>query len=139
MVTPLQMAAAISTIAHNGMRMEPDLVRTVSGDWLTRLSSGPKAVSQVITQRTAVQVRRGMVEVVANGTGQAAQLPGVAVAGKTGTAENAQGRDHSWFVGFAPAENPRIAVAVVVEHGGYGGGAAAQIGRQVISEALDRS
>lgn len=139
LVTPLQMAAAISTIANNGMRMEPYLVRTVSGNWLTRLSSGPKAVSQVITQRTAVQVRRGMVEVVANGTGQAAQLPGVAVAGKTGTAENAQGRDHSWFVGFAPAENPRIAVAVVVEHGGYGGGAAAQIGRQVISEALDRS
>ncbi|MGB4187104.1 MAG: penicillin-binding transpeptidase domain-containing protein, partial [Limnochordia bacterium] len=60
------------------------------------------------------------------------------VAGKTGTAENAHGRDHAWFIGFAPAENPRIAVAVLVEHGGYGGGSAAQIGGQVLMEALDR-
>jgi len=133
LVTPLQMAAAVSTIANRGLRLEPYLVQSVVRRWL------PHAAEQVITQRTAALVRQAMVEAVANGTGRAAQIPGMATAGKTGTAENAQGRDHAWFVGFAPADNPEVAVVVLIEHGGYGGEAAARIAGQVMMRALDRS
>lgn len=138
LVTPLQMVSAVGTIANRGMRMGLYLVKPVPPYWLTGMFFGPRALGQVVTQRTAALVRAGMVDVVAYGTGRAAQIPGTAVAGKTGTAENAHGRDHAWFIGFAPAENPRVAVAVLVEHGGYGGGSAAQIGGQVLMEALDR-
>ncbi|MGH7682933.1 MAG: penicillin-binding transpeptidase domain-containing protein, partial [Vulcanimicrobiaceae bacterium] len=74
--------------------------------------------------------------VVQRGTGTAANLPGVAVAGKTGTATNPSGRAHAWFVAFAPAQAPRVAVAIVVENGGYGGSVAAPIARDVLRVAL---
>lgn len=138
LVTPLQMAAAISTIANRGLRMKPYFVQAVTGSWLTRRLFRPQAVSQVITGSTAAQVTAAMIDAVNNGTGQAARIADVLVAGKTGTAENAQGNDHAWFVGFAPADQPEIAVAVVVEHGGQGGGIATQIARQVIAAALER-
>jgi peptidoglycan glycosyltransferase len=78
-----------------------------------------------------------MVSVVQSGTGTAAQIPGVTVAGKTGTAENAPGKPtHAWFICFAPAQNPRVAVAVIVENGGTGGIAAAPIARQVMQAVL---
>ena len=76
---------------------------------------------------------------VNHGTGTAAALPGVQVAGKTGTATIATGRSHAWFVAFAPADAPRVAVAIVVENGGYGGVAAAPIARRVLATALARS
>jgi penicillin-binding protein A len=80
-----------------------------------------------------------MESVVSNGTGTAAQIPGVAVAGKTGTAENVPGQPtHAWFIAFAPAQNPRVAIAVIVEHGGTGGVAAAPIARQVMQAVLGR-
>lgn len=79
-----------------------------------------------------------MVACVERGTGKAAALPDVAVAGKTGTATLATGTAHAWFVAFAPADAPRVAVAIVVEHGGYGGVAAAPIARRVIATALRR-
>lgn len=77
-----------------------------------------------------------MEAVVARGTGTTARIPGVTVAGKTGTATNPEGRAHSWFVCFAPAENPRVAVAIVVENGGYGADVAAPIARDVLETAL---
>jgi peptidoglycan glycosyltransferase len=77
-----------------------------------------------------------MVAVVRRGTGRAAALDGVQVAGKTGTATIATGRSHAWFVAFAPADAPRIAVAIVVENAGYGGFVAAPIARRVIATAL---
>jgi peptidoglycan glycosyltransferase len=77
-----------------------------------------------------------MVSTVERGTGTATRINGVAVAGKTGTAENIHGAPHGWFVGFAPASEPRIAVAVIVENGGSGGTVAAPIARQLILEAL---
>jgi cell division protein FtsI/penicillin-binding protein 2 len=77
-----------------------------------------------------------MVAVVQRGTGTPAQLSGVTVAGKTGTATNPLGAPHSWFVCFAPAENPRIAVAIVVENAGYGAAVAAPIARNVLRVAL---
>jgi peptidoglycan glycosyltransferase len=80
-----------------------------------------------------------MEQVVAapNGTGRAAAIPGVAVAAKTGTAQNATGQQsHAWFISFAPAKDPKIAVAVIVEHGGQGGVAAAPIARSVMCAVL---
>ena len=77
-----------------------------------------------------------MVKVVTSGTGTSAALPGVQVAGKTGTAEVANAQPHSWFAGFAPAENPKVAVAVLVENGGTGGAVAAPIARAVMAAAL---
>jgi len=77
-----------------------------------------------------------MVEAVANGTGTRAALSGVQVAGKTGTAEVADGEPHAWFAGFAPAQDPQVVVAVLVENAGAGGSVAAPIARQVISAAL---
>ena len=84
-----------------------------------------------LTADTAAQVRDLMVGVVRDGTGTAAAIPGVAVAGKTGTAEVDSGDPHAWFIGFAPAEAPRVAVAVIVEHGGTGGAVAAPIAHDV--------
>ncbi|HEY0797727.1 MAG TPA: penicillin-binding transpeptidase domain-containing protein, partial [Candidatus Baltobacteraceae bacterium] len=77
--------------------------------------------------------------VVARGTGTSAAIPGITVAGKTGTATNPAGRSHAWFVAFAPAEAPRVAVSIVVENVGYGATYAAPIARRVLRVALGRS
>lgn len=77
-----------------------------------------------------------MIASVRRGTGTAAAMPDVTVAGKTGTATNPAGRSHAWFVAFAPAQAPRVAVAIVVENAGYGGDIAAPIARKVMASAL---
>jgi len=77
-----------------------------------------------------------MVRVVNRGTGRSAALDQVQVAGKTGTATNASGAPHSWFVGFAPADAPRYVIAILVENGGYGAAVAAPIARRVLAVAL---
>jgi cell division protein FtsI/penicillin-binding protein 2 len=92
-------------------------------------------IAAPISSSTAAQVRDLMIGVVRHGTGTAAALPGVSVAGKTGTATNL-GRAHAWFVAFAPADAPRVALAVVVEHAGYGGAVSAPIARSVLRAAL---
>ena len=79
-----------------------------------------------------------MIQVVTSGTGTAAALPGVQVAGKTGTAEIAEAESHAWFAGFAPARDPQVAVVVLVENGGSGGTVAAPVAKQVIAAALSR-
>jgi peptidoglycan glycosyltransferase len=79
-----------------------------------------------------------MIAVMQRGTGAPVQLPGVLVAGKTGTATNPLGASHSWFIAFAPADKPRVAVAVVVENGGYGADAAGPIVRDVLKSALSQ-
>jgi peptidoglycan glycosyltransferase len=141
--TPLQMALVAAGIANGGRVMAPhagaeirdgndDLVRRVDDEeWKTASSA-----------TTAQAVASFMVGVVQNGTGTAAQLPGITVAGKTGTAQVDTGDPHAWFVAFAPAEAPRIAVAVIVEHGGSfgsdatGGRVAAPIAADVLAVAL---
>jgi len=92
---------------------------------------------QVVSAQVADKVKTLMVEVVRNGTGTAASIRGTLVARKTGSAENPHGIAHAWFVGFAPAENPKIAVAVVVENAGSGGSVAGPIARDVISQYLN--
>ncbi len=138
LVTPMRMALVDATIAHDGATPRPYLVRRVAGSE-TGIATRPETLAQPISADTAHQVRDFMVQVVKRGTGTAARLPDVTVAGKTGTATNPHGRSHAWFVAFAPAEAPRVAVAVVVENVGYGGTYAAPIARDVLRVALARS
>jgi len=138
LVTPMRMALIDATIAHDGTTPRPYLVRRIGGAE-TGIASRPEALAQPISADTAHAVRDLMVGVVKRGTGTAAKLADVTVAGKTGTATNPHGRSHAWFVAFAPAEAPRVAVAVVVENVGYGGTYAAPIVREVLRVALARS
>jgi penicillin-binding protein A len=137
-VSVLRMALVTATIASAGTQPQPVLVRAVrprEGE-LVRTAQG--SLGSPISAQTANEVRDLMVASVQRGTGAAAALPGVQVAGKTGTATNPAGRSHAWFVAFAPAEAPRIAVAIVVENSGYGGVVAAPIVRRVLAVALKR-
>ena len=138
LVTPMRMALVDATIAHEGTTPRPYLVRRIAGSE-TGIATRPETLAQPITADTAHEVRDLMIQVVKRGTGTAAQLPGVTVAGKTGTATNPHGASHAWFVAFAPAEAPRVAVAIVVENVGYGGTYAAPIAREVLRVALARS
>ena len=142
--TPLQMAVVASAIARNGTLMQPYLVQNIRDAQLdTVFEAQPHALRQAMTANTAIELRNMMVETVARGTGTAAAIPGVQVAGKTGTAQTAAGvAPHAWFVAFAPADDPVVALAVVVENGGdlasdaTGGRVAAPIARAVIHATL---
>ena len=119
--TPLQMAQVAAAVANGGRLMRPYVVSQVIGPDLAPLESAqPREQSRVFSAATAGALTQMMVAVVQGGTGRRAQIPGVTVAGKTGTAQNA-GAPHAWFIGFAPAEAPTIAIAVIVENGGEGG------------------
>lgn len=139
LVSPLFMAQAAAAIANNGVAMKPYLVQTVqSPSGQSLFYQQPKAWLTATSPAVAAQIKQAMVGVVQAGTGTAAAISGVQVAGKTGTAQNPQGNSHAWFVGFAPAENPVVAVAVIVENGGDGGTVAAPIAREVMSLALQQ-
>lgn len=138
LVTPLRMALVGTTIAHDGTTLRPFLVRRIAGSD-TAIATRPETIAEPVSPETAHEVRDMMIGVVLHGTGTAARLSGVTVAGKTGTATNPHGRSHAWFVAFAPALAPRVAVAVVVENVGYGGTYAAPIAREVLRVALARS
>jgi peptidoglycan glycosyltransferase len=137
LVTPLQMAMVAGTVANGGREMKPYIVdKTLAPDLTTLESTSPEEQARPITGDVASQLNQMMQSVVQRGTGTAAQLS-VAVAGKTGSAENVPGAPtHAWFIGFAPADNPQVAVAVIVENGGTGGTVAAPIARQVMAAAL---
>jgi len=131
LVTPLQMATVAQTIGNGGMRMEPRLVEKIlDPDGRTIDEPLPEEAERVMSEDTAAKLTAMMRNVVEQGTGQAAQLEGVEVAGKTGTAEVGDGTDDLWFIGFTD----KIAVATVLERqtGGSGGGNAAPIAAQVL-------
>ena len=139
LATPLQMAMVAAGIADGGVVMEPHAVdRVVSpkGGIVTR--THPRKYRRATTTRTAREITSMMVGAVENGTGTAAQIPGIQVAGKTGTAETGvQGRYTSWFICFAPADNPRVAVAVVLQNQtGFGGQVSAPIAKAVMEAIL---
>ena len=143
-VTPLQMAMVAAGVANGGSIMQPYLVREVQAPDLSTLSqTTPQEYKRAVSQSVADQLRSMMELVVASGTGTAAQIPGVQVAGKTGTAQHAEGAaPHAWFIGFAPANDPQVAIAVLVEDGGSagseatGGRVAAPIARDVMRAVL---
>ncbi len=126
-VTPLQVAMISSGVANRGIVMKPYLVKSVlSSDLETIEEASPSQLSQAVEADDASALTRMMEAVVETGSGQAAQISGVSVAGKTGTAQHAIGKPpHAWFTGFAPADDPQVAVAVVVEDGGNAGNEAA--------------
>jgi peptidoglycan glycosyltransferase len=111
--------------------------RVTAPDGSTVQAATEGTLSTPIGASTAAQVRDAMVQVVEAGSGFAARIPGVQVAGKTGTAETGPGQNpHAWFVCFAPADHPRVAVVVMVEHGGEGAFVAAPLAKQILQAAL---
>lgn len=143
--TPLQMAMVVAGIANQGSVMQPYLVEDIRAPDLSVLdSTEPTELSRAVSAQTAAQVTQMMVTVVQEGTGTNAQIPGVQVAGKTGTAQVGGGKSpHAWFVSFAPADDPKVAVAVLVENGAQqaevsGNKLAAPIARQVMEAVLNR-
>lgn len=138
-VSPLFMALVAGSLGHNGIMMRPYLVQKIrSPDGKVLWSQKPSLLRVTASAEVALAVQEGMLEVVKHGTGSAAAIPGIEVAGKTGSAENPAGSPHAWFVAFAPAYRPSVAVCVVVEHGGQGGRVAAPIARELITLALSQ-
>jgi peptidoglycan glycosyltransferase len=138
LVTPLRMALVAATIADGGRTPRPYVVRSIAGSE-THLATQPEQLAAPLDADTAHEVRDLMIAVVQRGTGTGAALPGVTVAGKTGTATNPHGPAHAWFVAFAPAQAPRVVVAVIVENAGYGAAVAVPIVRDVLRVALART
>jgi penicillin-binding protein A len=137
--TPLLMALAAAAVANDGEIMKPYMVdQVLSYNGAISEKTSPGVWLRPLTKETAATLKALMIQVVKTGTGTAAALPGVQVAGKTGTAEVADDEPHAWFAGFAPAANPEVAVVVLVENAGSGGSVAAPIARQVIAAALAR-
>ena len=145
-VTPLQMAMVTSAIANGGVLMQPTVVDSVLAADLRPLREFESTVySTPISSATARSLLDMMVLGVDSGVASNAQIPGIAVAGKTGTAENGDGAPYTlWFTGFAPADNPEVVVAVVIENGGgkgqsgSGNAIAAPIARKIIEAVLAR-
>lgn len=136
LVTPLQMALMVSTIANDGVMQKPYIVsRVVNSTGIPVQTGKPQVLDRIISPKAAAVVTDYMIETVENGTATQAKISGMKVAGKTGTAENemtAKEKEHTWFVGFAPADNPKIAVAIILEYsGGSGGSNAAPIAREL--------
>jgi penicillin-binding protein A len=144
--TPLQMAMVAAGIANRGEVMKPYLVASVrTPDLKTIEQTKPEALHQAVSPEVANQITEMMVDVVDNGTSAPAAIRDVRVAGKTGTAQTSPERPpYAWFVAFAPADDPEVAVAVVIEKAGVersdiaGGRLAGPIARDVIEAVLNR-
>lgn len=132
-LTPLQIANLGATIANCGKYIAPHVVKEVQGEELDSLYRFPKYT--MVDKEHYETVVKGMREAVLSGTCRAANLPGIEVCGKTGTAQN-RGKDHSAFMGFAPMDNPKIAVAVYVENGGFGAVYGVPIGALIMEKYL---
>ncbi|MDX5318890.1 MAG: penicillin-binding protein 2, partial [Actinomycetes bacterium] len=143
-VSVIQMAMVAAAVANDGRLMQPYLVATERDADLAVISrTEPEVFSEPISAETASELTALMTAVVESGTGTPAQVSGVTVAGKTGTAETGNEQDqHAWMIAFAPAEDPQIAVAVLLENGGrdgsaaYGGSSAGPIVRRLVEAAV---
>lgn len=144
-MTPLQVAMISAAIANGGDLMEPYLVQSVRDSDLELVSqTKPNRYKSPFSSSTADALTEMMEAVVANGSGKGAQIPGVAVAGKTGTAQDEPRSPSLWFTSFAPADDPQVAVAVVLENEGQstnettGGALASPIAKQIMQAAISR-
>jgi penicillin-binding protein 2 len=142
LVTPIQMAQMVSAIAMNGVSYNPHIVHSVRDPYSENWIEKPLKFSALdgITQEAFYWIKEGMSRVVNEdgGTGRGAWMKDVEICGKTGTAQNPHGEDHAWFVGFAPRENPCVAIALFVENGGSGGVAAAPLVGQILKHYFHR-
>ncbi|MDL2282204.1 penicillin-binding protein 2 [Parabacteroides sp. OttesenSCG-928-G06] len=132
--TPLQMCNLAATIANRGYFYTPHVVKEIDGAPLDTAYT-IRRYPTVESQHYALTAE-GMLNAVLNGTCRRAAIPGIQVCGKTGTAENPHGKDHSAFIGFAPYENPKVAIAVYVENGGWGANYGVPIGRLMMEKYL---
>lgn len=137
-MTPLHVAMMASAVANNGKMMKPYIVETVTTENGTVIGqTKPSVLYDSIGTACADYIEDMMIGVVEDGTGTGAQISGITVAGKTGTAENETDKDHAWFVGYAPVENPTICVAVVLENAATSGGkSAVPIAKNIIRKFL---
>lgn len=135
--TVMQNALMAATIANNGIAMNPYVVSQIlAPDGTVLKTTRGRSLGQAVSSGTAEQVKQAMLDVVQNGTGSAAAIAGVKVAGKTGTAETNNANANSTFVGFAPYDTPTVAIAVVIEQNAKGEESAAAVGGQVLRAAL---
>jgi penicillin-binding protein 2 len=157
LVTPIQMLGLISAVANGGIRHKPLVIRRIEfpGGLPVKTQAPVSLGTLPASENTLRIVKKGLMDAVnkPTGTGWIARIAGVDVAGKTGTAQVVRmaeddedepieskllrHRDHGWFIAFAPAEEPRIAVAVLIEHGGHGSTAAGPIAREMIKTYLE--
>lgn len=151
LTTPLQMARVTAAVANGGLIMEPQLVEKVESPAGEALYQAQPVILSRLEAKpaTLAQVQRGLFGVVSGGTGKAARLPHIEVAGKTGTSQvvslekekkggktPARYQNHAWFVAYAPFQEPQVAVAVLVEHGGGGGAVAAPLAKRLLAVAF---
>jgi len=140
LVTPLQMALVAAAVANGGTIMEPHLVKKVTAPGgKTVVKIKPHVWKHAMKPQTAAELNTMMQAVITGGTATGVQIPGIKWAGKTGTAETGVGNIYdAWFIFFAPADNPQVAGAVVIEHspGGFGGAVAAPIAKQLVQAIL---
>ena len=138
LATPLQMALMVSAIANKGVMMEPYLVEKIESFDKTREETRePKILSEVLEEDKAELIKELMILATNEGTAKKAALKNIQVAGKTGTAQNAGESTHAWYVGFAPAENPVVAISIIIEQGGSGGKEAAPIAKEIFKEIFN--
>lgn len=138
-VSPLQMARYAATLANGGILHQPHAVYSIFNKRTNRLDMIDHRTSDIAIDKNVMKlIREGMRRVVESpgGTGGLARIPGITSAGKTGTAENPHGKDHSWYIGFAPFDRPTIAIAVLVENAGFGGVTAAPIAGKMMEKYL---
>jgi penicillin-binding protein 2 len=141
LTTPLQMLDMDSAIAMNGKIFKPHLLYRVVDQKTGRAiyDQAPELLGQATLEPEHLNfIQNSMEKVISNdrGTGKKARIPGVRVAGKTGTSENPHGDNHAWFTAYAPAEDPRVAVIVLVENGGEGGIVSAPIAQRLMEASL---
>ncbi len=138
-VTPIYMASLVSSVANGGIMKKPYIVDHIEyPNGKTSETIIPETIGEIMTYDEAKKLNDMMISVVNEGTGTAAALKGYQAAGKTGTAENSKGIDHSWFVGYAPADNPEVAVAVILENSGNNK-KAAPIAGKLMQAVLDKN
>ncbi|MCL2873757.1 MAG: penicillin-binding transpeptidase domain-containing protein [Defluviitaleaceae bacterium] len=136
LVTPLFMAMITSAVANDGVMMQPFIVdHVLTGHGGIRRQAAPTSLGQIFSAEHAAYLNEIMNEVVTRGTGRNTAVPGLEISGKTGTAENATGLSHGWFVAFADSDNPQIAVSIIIEQAG-GTREALEISREIFAHHL---
>ncbi len=143
--TPIHMALIAATIANDGVMPKPYIVSKIKSGSLTKFSAKPGSIGRIISKEDAKIIKDLMKSVVDEGTGRSAAIPGIEVCGKTGTSENSltatgganSGKTHSVFIGFAPYDNPEIAICVIKEYAGFGASYAAPAAKSVMQKYFE--
>jgi penicillin-binding protein 2 len=136
-VTPIQMANFVAIIANRGYYYKPHVIKAI-GTKETPNERFPEKINCGFDEKHFDVILEGMEQVVLNGTGRSVQISGIKMLGKTGTAQNPHGKDHSVFVSIAPKEDPKIVVFCLVENGGFGATVAAPIASLITEFYLKR-